>query len=141
MSWYRWDLGPYLPDVSRSTMDVEGETRMMMTAQDRMARKSVSIYYGGRTYVTPLQNAQIFLGQALDVARRHDCELVVLPYEGGVELLLISETMPFSVGSAKPGELSSAAILVAPVADASAHAPALTAAESASPMLANRSER
>ena len=114
---------------------------MMVTAQDRTARKAVSIYYGGRRYITRLQNAQIFLRQALDVARRHDCELVVLPYEGGVELLLISETMPFSVGSAEPGELSSAAILVAPVDDACPDAPAVTAAESVSAILANRPER
>ncbi|MBW4032391.1 MAG: hypothetical protein HIU88_06970 [Acidobacteria bacterium] len=114
---------------------------MMVTTQDRMARKAVSIYYGGRRYVTRLPNAQIFLRQALDVARRHDCELVVLPYEGGVELLLISETMPFSVGSAEPDELDSAAILVAPGVAACVDAPAVTAAESGSPILVNRSDR
>ena len=62
--------------------------------------RSVCIYYGGRRYTTSLDAAEIFLEQVLRLARAHESELVVLPHDGTVDLLLMSDDMPLAVGSA-----------------------------------------
>ncbi len=63
---------------------------------------TVIVHYGGREYRCRLGSARIFLRQAMRVAANHDTELVVLVHDRGVDLLLITDAMPFAVGGLDP---------------------------------------
>jgi hypothetical protein len=71
------------------------------TAQDplREAVDTVDILYGGRRFVATATMANRFARQARDLIDRGEVELVALLHAEGVDLLLIADTIPFSVGT------------------------------------------
>jgi hypothetical protein len=60
----------------------------------------VTVFYGGRSFLTSTDMAGIFLEKALHILHEGQSELVPLSYAGGVELLLISPHAQFSLGPA-----------------------------------------
>lgn len=59
---------------------------------------SVLINYGGQSFLATREMAECFLVHARQVLDDHDAQLVALLHEGGPELLLIADHIPFQVG-------------------------------------------
>lgn len=59
---------------------------------------SVGIRYGGQTFFVTREMAVCFVAHARQVLADHDAQLVALLHEGGPELLLIADHIPFQVG-------------------------------------------
>ncbi len=55
------------------------------------------INYGGRRFSCSPEMARIFLKHAREVIESGDQELVPLLHSGGIELLLVSRTTPYSL--------------------------------------------
>jgi hypothetical protein len=55
------------------------------------------VHYGGRKLVATSEMAGIFVRRAQQLLDRHESGLVPLLHKDGIELLLVSDAIPFSV--------------------------------------------
>lgn len=98
---------PSTPRVRRRTASPKrGELlqyRARSTTPDTTARgtreRSVVISYGGRNFFATPEMAECFLAKARRVVESNGSELVALLHRGGLDLLLIADNIPFSVGT------------------------------------------
>lgn len=60
--------------------------------------KKIVVVYGGRNFVATPDMAACFLRHARRIVTSHESGLAVLLHSGGVELLFIADTIPFTVG-------------------------------------------
>jgi len=72
----------------------ETATRELAPRRD----EHVAIAYGGRHFMVTADMAERVEAQARRLIENHESELVALLHDDGVELLLIAEAIPFTVG-------------------------------------------
>ncbi|MBX3088079.1 MAG: hypothetical protein KF742_06285 [Cryobacterium sp.] len=66
-------------------------------SSSRVEVERETILYGGRSFDCSSEMAQIFLRRARAVIERGAEQLVPLLHSGGIELLLVSRTTPYSL--------------------------------------------
>lgn len=74
---------------------VENESNRIVRTRKTAAREV--ILYGGRSFSCTPDMARIFLRRAREVIERGDEQLVPLLHVGGIELLLVTRAMPYSL--------------------------------------------
>ena len=67
------------------------------TSADPAVSEREIIHYGGRRFSCSPEMARIFLEHAREVIESGDQQLVPLLHSGGIELLLVSRTTPYSL--------------------------------------------